>query len=335
MNKTLLVTIAFFTTSSLLKSQNVGINQTGLDPDNSAMLDVSATNKGILVPRMTKTQKFLIPSPSNGLLVYQTDDTAGFWYYEQKQWVPLMRSITFGQALTGGMVQGKGSVDLKKTGVAAAQYGDPNGYPIITLNEYGQIVLAGTQKLVDNDTLNEIQKISLTTDTLRLNKNGGFVHLKGFWSTLGNSGLSAANNFLGTTSNIPLRFRVNNTWFGELNASNNNISFGENANRNSTGNSNIAIGREALRANFTIPRWGGSPYTITIPEAITQLMELEPCIITPRVIIILELVTNHLPLILQEALILVSVLEVYKITHQVPTMWEWVCIPCCIIFPVS
>jgi hypothetical protein len=249
MNKTLLVTIAFFSTSSLLKSQNVGINQTGSDPDNSAMLDVSATNKGILVPRMTRTQKFLIPSPSNGLLVYQTDDTAGFWYYEQKQWVPLMRSITFGQALTGGMVQGKGSVDLKKTGVAAAQFGNPNGYPIITLNEYGQIVLAGTQKLVDNDTLNEIQKISLATDTLRLSKDGGFVHLKGFWSTLGNSGLAAADNYLGTTNNIPLRFRVNNTWFGELNASNNNISFGENANRNSTGNSNIAIGRESLRAN--------------------------------------------------------------------------------------
>ena len=93
---------------SQVSAQNVGINQTGSYPDNSAMLDVSATNKGLLVPRMTKTQKFLIPNPANGLLVYQTDDTAGFWYYELNQWVPLMRSITFGNGLTGGLVQGKG-----------------------------------------------------------------------------------------------------------------------------------------------------------------------------------------------------------------------------------
>ncbi len=249
MNRLYPVLILFVLISSSIKAQNVGINQTGLDPDNSAMLDVSATNKGILVPRMTKTQKFLIPSPANGLLVYQTDDTAGFWYYEKTQWVPLMRSITFGNGLTGGMVQGKGAVDLKKTGVSAGTYGDPKTYPIITINDYGQITLAGSQKFIDNDTLNEIQTLSLNMDTMKLSKNGGFVHLKGFWSTLGNTGLSATQNFIGTTNNIPLRFRVNNLWFGELNSGNNNISFGQNANSTSSGNSNIAIGREALRAN--------------------------------------------------------------------------------------
>lgn len=241
--------ITLLLTVSVLKSQNVGINQTGSDPDNSAMLDVSATNKGLLVPRMTKTQKFLIPNPANGLLIYQTDDTAGFWYYEQKQWVPLMRSINFGKGLTGGLIQGKGNVDVNKTGVIAGSYGDGNNYPVIGINEYGQISVISTQKFVDNDTLNEIQTLELKNDTVLLSKNGGFVHLKGFWSTLGNTGLNAVNNFLGTTNNVPLRFRVNNVWFGELNSANNNISFGQNANRNSTGNSNIAIGREALRAN--------------------------------------------------------------------------------------
>ena len=234
---------------SQVSAQNVGINQTGSDPDNSAMLDVSATNKGLLVPRMTKTQKFLIPNPANGLLVYQTDDTAGFWYYELNQWVPLMRSITFGNGLTGGLVQGKGAVDIKKTGVGIATYGDKDNYPVLTINEYGQITVANTEKFIDNDTLNEIQTISLNVDTIKLNKNGGFVHLKGFWSTEGNTGLNATNNFLGTTNNVPLRFRVNNRWFGELNSGNNNISFGLNANQNSSGNSNIAIGRESLRAN--------------------------------------------------------------------------------------
>jgi len=249
MNKLYFCLCALAFSVAQINAQNVGINQTGSDPDNSAMLDVSATNKGFLVPRMTKTQKFLIPNPANGLLVYQTDDTSGFWYYEQNQWVPLMRSITFGNGLTGGLVQGKGAVDIKKTGVTNSTYGDKDHYPILTVNEYGQITIASTEKFIDNDTLNEIQSISLNVDTLKLNKNGGFVHLKGFWSTEGNTGLNATNNFLGTTNNVPLRFRVNNRWFGELNSGNNNISFGLNANQNSSGNSNIAIGRESLRAN--------------------------------------------------------------------------------------
>ena len=249
MYKKLPIVLLFSLVCQSIFSQNVGINQTGSDPDNSAMLDVSATNKGLLVPRMTKTQKFLIPNPANGLLVYQTDDTAGFWYYEKSQWVPLMRSITFGNGLTGGFVQGKGSVDIKKTGIVPGTFGDKDNYPILTVNDYGQITVAGIEKFLDNDTLNEIQEISLNVDTLKLSKNGGFVHLKGFWSTEGNSGLSATQNFLGTTNNVPLRFRVNNRWYGELNSGNNNISFGLNANQNSSGNSNIAIGRESLRAN--------------------------------------------------------------------------------------
>jgi len=249
MYKQLPIILLFSLVSPVIFAQNVGINPTGSDPDNSAMLDVSATNKGLLVPRMTKTQKFLIPNPANGLLIYQTDDTAGFWYYEKSQWVPLMRSITFGNGLTGGMVQGKGSVDIKKTGIVPGTFGDKDNYPILTVNDYGQITVAGMEKFVDNDTLNEIQQISLDVDTLKLSKNGGYVHLKGFWGTQGNSGLSATQNFLGTTNNVPLRFRVNNRWYGELNSGNNNISFGLNANQNSSGNSNIAIGRESLRAN--------------------------------------------------------------------------------------
>jgi len=249
MYKQLPIILLFSLVSPVIFAQNVGINPTGSDPDNSAMLDVSATNKGLLVPRMTKTQKFLIPNPANGLLIYQTDDTAGFWYYEKSQWVPLMRSITFGNGLNGGMVQGKGSVDIKKTGIVPGTFGDKDNYPILTVNDYGQITVAGMEKFVDNDTLNEIQQISLDVDTLKLSKNGGFVHLKGFWSTEGNSGLSATQNFLGTTNNVPLRFRVNDRWYGELNSGNNNISFGLNANQNSSGNSNIAIGRESLRAN--------------------------------------------------------------------------------------
>lgn len=60
--------------------QNVGINSDGSIPDNSAMLDVKSTGKGFLVPRMTQAQRNSISSPATGLLIFQTDGTAGFCY---------------------------------------------------------------------------------------------------------------------------------------------------------------------------------------------------------------------------------------------------------------
>jgi trimeric autotransporter adhesin len=235
--------------ANFVQAQNVGINETGATPNGSAMLDVSATSKGMLIPRLSRAQKFLIPTPANGLMIYQTDDTAGFWYYEQSKWVPVMRSITFGPGLTGGMVQGKGNVDIAKTGVIKGTYGTVNEFPIVTINDYGQVTLVAKQKLIDNDTLNEIQKIRLSNDSIFLSKGGGFVNLTSQWRTTGNSGLNASNNFIGTTDNVALRFRVNNTWYGELNPSNDNISIGYRANLGSSGYSNIAVGKDALKSN--------------------------------------------------------------------------------------
>lgn len=49
-------------------------------PDASAKLDVTSTTKGLLVPRMTAAQRTAITSPATGLIVFQTDGTAGFYY---------------------------------------------------------------------------------------------------------------------------------------------------------------------------------------------------------------------------------------------------------------
>jgi uncharacterized protein (TIGR02145 family) len=42
-------------------------------PDNSALLDVSSTNKGVLIPRMTAAQRDAIPNPACGLMVFNMD----------------------------------------------------------------------------------------------------------------------------------------------------------------------------------------------------------------------------------------------------------------------
>ena len=61
---------------------SVGFAQTGIGtttPNASAKLDVFATDKGFLAPRMTAAQKNAITSPASGLLIYQTDTTSGFY----------------------------------------------------------------------------------------------------------------------------------------------------------------------------------------------------------------------------------------------------------------
>lgn len=64
---------------------NVGIGTTS--PNSNAMLDITSTNKGILIPRMTTSQRTAIPITvaCNGLLVYDTDDNM-FWYTDGNSW---------------------------------------------------------------------------------------------------------------------------------------------------------------------------------------------------------------------------------------------------------
>jgi uncharacterized protein (TIGR02145 family) len=58
------------------------------NPAASAALEVtsSTNNKGILIPRITATQKDAIASPAQGLLVYQTTAPIGFYYYTGNSW---------------------------------------------------------------------------------------------------------------------------------------------------------------------------------------------------------------------------------------------------------
>src|SRR5262249_34342726 len=74
-------------------AQSFSINTDGSTADTSAILDVKSTAKGILIPRMTKTQRNLIFTPATGLLVFQTGpDSTGFHYYDGTRWIWLAGS---------------------------------------------------------------------------------------------------------------------------------------------------------------------------------------------------------------------------------------------------
>jgi hypothetical protein len=44
-------------------------------PDNSSVLDITSTTRGLLIPRMTPQERDLIESPANGLIIYNTQST--------------------------------------------------------------------------------------------------------------------------------------------------------------------------------------------------------------------------------------------------------------------
>jgi hypothetical protein len=52
-----------------------------------AQLEVVSTTKGLLLPRMTKTQRDAISTPVAGLAVYQTDNTPGLRVYNGTNWM--------------------------------------------------------------------------------------------------------------------------------------------------------------------------------------------------------------------------------------------------------
>ena len=107
MKRLLLFTTTLCLFSTVLLAQSIGINSTGVQPNNSAMLDISSTSKGILIPRMTAAQKNAIVSPATGLQLYQTDGSTGFYYYNGSSWVQLNAPAT----LTGWNTTGNNGIN--------------------------------------------------------------------------------------------------------------------------------------------------------------------------------------------------------------------------------
>ena len=66
----------------------VAINTNGAAPSAAAILDISSTGKGVLLPRMSSNQRKAIANPEPGLLVYDLDKSS-FYMYEGAQWRPI------------------------------------------------------------------------------------------------------------------------------------------------------------------------------------------------------------------------------------------------------
>jgi uncharacterized protein (TIGR02145 family) len=122
--KTLFLAIAMLASYTL--TAQVAITTDGSDPDGSAMLDVKSTEKGFLPPRMTTDQRADISNPATGLVIYQTDGTAGLYQYNGSAWINLQPTGT--QA--GEMQYWNGSVWVTvASGTTGQKLSNVNGVP--------------------------------------------------------------------------------------------------------------------------------------------------------------------------------------------------------------
>ena len=93
--------------STFLLAQNVSINATGALPDPKAILDLASTTSGLLIPRMTTTQRNAIATPPIGLQVFNlTTNTVDI--YKSTGWA----SAAFTQPAATNLVYVSALADL-------------------------------------------------------------------------------------------------------------------------------------------------------------------------------------------------------------------------------
>ena len=120
-------------------AQRVGIGTNS--PHNSALLHLSSTNSGVLLPAMTQAERNAIGSPATGLLIFQTNNSPGFYYYNGALWASLSDNLgnhLMNQNLvTGNFVTSKTGNNL------GTQFLDNGGLSIRTKHTFNNSVTEG------------------------------------------------------------------------------------------------------------------------------------------------------------------------------------------------
>jgi len=105
--------------SSNCFSQSLALNTDGSSAHTSAMLDIKSTIKGLLIPRMSTSQKTAIATPATGLQVYDTDLNQLF-FYNGSAWTAIANSTNYWTLLSGNIYNNTGT----NVGVGTTSPGD-------------------------------------------------------------------------------------------------------------------------------------------------------------------------------------------------------------------
>ena len=123
--------LIFFSSLSFTYAQ-IGINtQT---PDPSSAFDITSSSGGILIPRLTNSQKNNISNPATGLMIYQIDSTPGFYFYNGTSWEQLITSVNL-LVTSSKIVDGTITSSDLSSGIDATKIGSG----LVTDTEFGYI----------------------------------------------------------------------------------------------------------------------------------------------------------------------------------------------------
>ena len=246
----------FFFNSSM--GQSIGIGTT--TPDVSALLDISSTSKGLLLPRMTVAQKALITAPKAGLLIYQTDGSKGLYLYNGIAWAAADASGNFVDLSNAQTVNGNKTFtsDIMANGVriglggGSAATSTAVGFAVLNVNSSGDANTGvGYQSLFSNtsgsaNTALGFSAMNLNTvgsDNVALGRASMFKNLSGNASTaVGSFSMYSTTGGFGNVA-VGVRSLYKNV------SGNSCIAIGDSALYNNTADWNIALGSKALFSN--------------------------------------------------------------------------------------
>jgi hypothetical protein len=148
----------------LIAQQGVGIGTAA--PHSTSVLDLVSTTKGLLVPRMTASQRLSIGLPgvpATGLMVYETTSNS-FWLYNGSGWVQLASGGASPWAASGLNIYNSNSGNV----------GIGSNNPLSKLHISGNVLLNTANPVIQLQN-NDVDKgyVQLSGDNLRMGTNSG------------------------------------------------------------------------------------------------------------------------------------------------------------------
>lgn len=126
----LLVSLSFC--SKTLKAQGIAINENNTIAAPSAILDLSSTDKGFLLPRMRTADRLALSTPAEGLLVFDTDYSC-FAVYKTNAWYLICGTLDPLEVRTLNILSGDGQSACAASTLSNSiilQLVDGNGTPV-------------------------------------------------------------------------------------------------------------------------------------------------------------------------------------------------------------
>jgi hypothetical protein len=130
--KIFIVFFIFSTKNNYSLAQNIAINNTGATANPSAALDISAFDKGLLIPRVALTSTLIYApvtgAPTTSLLVYNTqtagtyptDVTPGYYFWDGTRWQRFLSTQNqLFQSINFQSLQATNVVDIVSNGISS------------------------------------------------------------------------------------------------------------------------------------------------------------------------------------------------------------------------